>query len=180
MQELFDIINNINKLKRIYKFALKRFKLLTISWVVFVILLIIDINFSDKIKDIMTNIRMLIIIGLVLTSLGLACNLIEYIRSKRRLKKERLERIAEEQKKGRQWLNSLLSLPPENAALILVNSGVPHMTTEEVQSYIIDYYQTHPEKEEWLQSFTKEIVQRIGSQDINPNGRLLALMGEHS
>ncbi|MBR1603197.1 MAG: hypothetical protein IJ667_07145, partial [Synergistaceae bacterium] len=125
MQELFDIINNINKLKRIYKFALKRLKLLTISWVVFVILLIIDINFSDKIKDIMTNIRMLIIIGLVLTSLGLACNLIEYIRSKRRLKKERLERIAEEQKKGRQWLNSLLSLPPENAALILVNSGVP-------------------------------------------------------
>ena len=180
MQELFDIINNINKLKRIYKFALKRFKLLTISWVVFVILLIIDINFSDKIKDIMTNIRMLIIIGLVLTSLGLACNLIEYIRSKRRLKKERLERIAEEQKKGRQWLNSLLSLPPENAALILVNSGVPHMTTEEVQSYIIDYYQTHPEKEAWLQSFTKEITQRIGAQDINPNGRLLALMGERS
>ena len=172
MQELFDIINNINKLKRIYKFALKRFKLLAISWVVFVILLIIDINFSDKIKDIMTNLRMLIIIGLVLTSLGLACNLIEYISSKRRLKKERLERIAEEQKKGRQWLNSLLSLPPEDAALILVNTGVPYMTTEEVQSYIIDYYQTHPEKEAWLQSFTKEITQKLGR-------RILILMVDY-
>lgn len=177
MQELFDVIDNIKKIKRIYKFALKRPRLLAISWFAFIILFIIDINFSDKIKD-MTIFRMFIIIGLFLTSLGLVCNFIEYIRNKRRLKKEYLERKEEKQKGGRQWLNSLLSLPPEDAALILVNSVVSHMTTEEVQSYIIDYYQTHPEKEAWFQGFTKELIKNIGTQDIKPHGRLSALMAE--